>query len=119
GERVVAALAVRATDRVDRGEIDDVETHLRDPRQPFRCGCEGARDPRAVLALMSAFRTWEEFVPGGEQRLRAVHDEGIFRGCAEEIPKGKLPKDLADTRVDAGGEAGVRGAGVVVESGGA
>src|SRR5699024_2062966 len=82
-------------------------------------GCAGARDPRAVLALMSAFGTWEEFVPGGEQRLLAVHDEGIFRGCAEEIPKGKLPKDLADTRVDAGGEAGVRGAGVVVESGGA
>ena len=39
--RVVRALAVDGADRVDRGQVDDVEAHVRDGRQALRRGHQG------------------------------------------------------------------------------
>src|SRR5207247_7578041 len=66
GERVVAALAMRAADRMDRRQVDDVEAH-------------GGRAvelrlrvlERAVPALRAAAAR-KELVPGGEARALAV-----------------------------------------------
>ena len=45
-QRVVRALAVHPADRVDRGEVDDVEAHLGDRRQPLGRGGERAAVPQ-------------------------------------------------------------------------
>src|SRR5439155_11203517 len=59
-ERVVLALAVRASDRVDRREVDDVEAELRKLRQ------------HRAHALEAAPGTWKELVPRAEARKHAV-----------------------------------------------
>src|SRR5512132_861441 len=53
-DRVVAALAVRVSNRMDRRQVDDVEPEVRELRQHFLDACEAA--PRA----------WEQFVPRAE-----------------------------------------------------
>ena len=47
-ERVVRALAVRSSDRVDRRQVEDVEAHRGDRGQPLGGGAEGAALPGAV-----------------------------------------------------------------------
>ena len=59
-ERVVPALAVRAADRVDRRQVDDVEAELGELRQ------------ERAHALEAAPRAREELVPGAEARERPV-----------------------------------------------
>src|SRR5262245_7302724 len=68
GERVVAALTVRAADRVDRRQVHDVEAHGGGAIE-LRLGVL----QRAVPAITAAAR--EEFVPGGEARTLAVGDD--------------------------------------------
>ena len=58
-QRVVPALAVRAADRVDRRQVDDVEAELGELRQ------------QRAHALEAAPRAREELVPGAEARERA------------------------------------------------
>ena len=60
---VVLALAVRRADRVDRGQVDDVEAHARDARQVVGGARERTGDPRAVGALEGTRRAWEDLVP--------------------------------------------------------
>jgi hypothetical protein len=68
-QRVVASLAVRASDRVDRRQVDDVEPHRRDPLQPFfGIAKRGAAVGRGARAR-------EHLVPGGEARPLAVDDD--------------------------------------------
>src|SRR6266851_9939308 len=55
---VVGALAVGAADGVDGGEVEDVEAHLGDVRQPF---LDVAK--RSVLAAFAG-RPGEHLVPG-------------------------------------------------------
>src|SRR5439155_12860645 len=62
-ERVVLALPVRAADRVDRGEVDDVEADL---RQLWQAPLE---------TLEAAPRAREELVPGAEARELGVDVE--------------------------------------------
>src|SRR5688500_13165370 len=64
-ERVVPALARGGAYRVDGRQIDDVETHLRDRRQPLGGGAE-----RAGLRRVRgrALGPGEELVPAAEQR---------------------------------------------------
>ena len=68
-QRVVRALAVDRADRVDRRQVDDVETHRRDGRQPLGGGGEGARLPQpGGLVELAALGAREELVPGAVQR---------------------------------------------------
>ena len=60
GERVVASLAVRAPDRVDRRQVDDVEAHRRHALELRLRVLEGSAGAR------------EELVPGGDARALAV-----------------------------------------------
>ena len=74
GQRVVAALAVRRADRVDRGEVDDVEAHRGDRGQPLRRPCAACRSATAGLVVAGrALGAREDLVPGAGQRERAVH----------------------------------------------
>ena len=59
-ERVVAALAVLAADRVDRREVEDVEAELGDRRDLL------------LDRLQAAPRAREQLVPGAEARAHAV-----------------------------------------------
>src|SRR5690606_18292776 len=69
--RVVASLAVRKADRMDRRQVDDVEAERGDLGDPALRVAEGA-----VTTRLRALRAGEELVPGRETRLRAVHDDG-------------------------------------------
>ena len=57
GRRVVRPLAELVPDRVDRRQVDDVEPHRRDTRQPLRGGAESARLPGAVSSPSSRPRS--------------------------------------------------------------
>ena len=69
-QRVVAALAVGAADRVDRREIQHVEAHRADRRQPADHVVE-----RAVARRIVRDRAREQLVPTGERRLRPIDIE--------------------------------------------
>src|SRR5690606_13711257 len=73
-ERVVAPLAVREADRVDRREVDDVEAHFRDGRKALGGGGEGSGRPRArALVELRALRAGEDLVPGRRQGPFPLH----------------------------------------------
>ncbi len=101
--RVVRPLAEARADRVDRRQVDDVETHLGDRRQAFRGGAEGARGPGAVLRLLRPLGAREELVPGadrGPRPLDAQHlrlrlgDERQQRGCRDRLGQAAVVRDL-------------------------
>src|SRR5690606_23626872 len=69
---VVAALAVREPDGVDRREVNHVEAEGRDLRDAPLGVAEGA-----VAPGLRALGAREQLVPGGEGRLRAIHDDGV------------------------------------------
>ena len=71
---IVAAFAIRVADRMNRREINDVETHrLRviDPRQAI------AKSRAAIAATLGRAR--EKFIPGGRSRLRSIDDHARRR----------------------------------------
>ena len=76
-ERVVAALAVRVADGMDRQHVQDVESHLRDVRDaPLGLGERRGRRPLRIATL----RAGEELVPGAEPGALAVDHERQLRG---------------------------------------
>ena len=93
-ERVVAALAAAAADRVDRREVQHVETHVLDIGQPGLAVVEGAVARRIVGS-----RARKKFVPGREagpfaldgQRIDALVGPGVAQvgvllgGIAERL----------------------------------
>ena len=120
GEGVVAALAVGAADRMDRGEIDHIEAE--------RCDLGQARDAvveRAVAARNAALAARHHLVPGagagerpvGHQRHGGAAGEvGLLvgRGCGRNIVQQQpveracvgVPTQLAD-QAGVGGVAGL------------
>ena len=80
-ERIVAALAMRSPDRMDRGEVDDVEAHGGDRGQALRGGAE-----RAAPGRPGALRARKHLVPGGEARPLAVHPNGERAGDGRPAP---------------------------------
>ena len=69
GEGVVRPLAERPADRVDRREVDHVETHRGRRLEPLVRAVEGAGLPRlGLLVVLGPLGPGEELVPGGEQR---------------------------------------------------
>src|SRR5262249_59655499 len=69
GECIVAPLAPRAADGVDRRQVDDIEAHALHVRQPLEAIVE-----RAVAAWHLALGARKKLVPGGEAGARAVDD---------------------------------------------
>lgn len=87
-DRIIAALAVVQTDRVDRWHVQHVEVHRADMRQPFDHIVKGAM-PVDITAL----RARKQLVPTGEVRRAAFRfdPEGdrIFRAgtaCRRPAP---------------------------------
>ncbi len=71
---VVLSLAVGQADRVNRGEVDDVETHAGNLRQQLFALAEGA-----VAVPFRAAGAGEKFVPGAEQGFLPVdRDRQLF-----------------------------------------
>ena len=77
-QRVVAALAVGAADRMDRREIEHVEAERRDLRQPGDAIVE-----RAVPARHLALAARHHLVPGAGARERAIHDQRKYHAARE------------------------------------
>lgn len=75
---IVAALAKLRADRVNRREVQHVETHVADHRQAFVHVVEGAVAFRAV-----GDRAREQLVPAGELRRRAVHVDREFAAAGQ------------------------------------
>ena len=73
-QRVVAALAAAAADRVDRRQVDDVEAELGELRQ------------HALNAREAAERAREELVPGAEARELAVDLDGVELAPRRVVP---------------------------------
>ncbi|MNH02735.1 hypothetical protein D3C79_619800 [compost metagenome] len=96
-EGVVAALAMLHADGVDGREVQDVEAHVADHRQPFVHVVEGAVALRVV-----GHRAREQLVPAGEQGGRAIDIKGKLRaagqvaavfGFAHQAGGGRVEKD--------------------------
>ena len=77
-QRVVAALAVGAADRMDRRQIEHVEAERRDLGQPTDAIVE-----RAVAAGNAALAARHHFVPGARACDRSVGDQRIERAAGE------------------------------------
>ena len=69
GQRVVAPLPVGAADRVDRREVEHIETHALDVGQALDHVVE-----RAVAVGIAALRAREHLVPRGELGERPVDE---------------------------------------------
>ena len=102
---VVLALAVRCADRVDRGQVDDVEAHAGNARQFVGGARERAGDPRAVRALEGTRGAREDLVPRARQGLRAGHVERVDAGGVQQVTQWVVAEDQAHARRDARGEA--------------
>ena len=84
-EGVVAALAVRDADRVDRRQVDDVEAHRGDAVEALRGGAERAALPGAVLEPPRALRAREELVPGADARTPALDEDLVLGRVGREL----------------------------------
>jgi hypothetical protein len=114
---VVAALAVDPADRVDRREIDDVEVHRGDGRQPFGGGRECAvLDRDRVRAHLGALGAGEVLVPRGEQGALAVHPDHVRPGGGHQLADRVVPEQFL--QVQRGGDPGEQRALVVAQRGG-
>ena len=89
-ERVVGALAVALTDRMDRREVDDVEPHRRDGGQALHGGAERAALDGAVLAAHGAFGSREELVPGADAGALTLDEQLVSTTHRRE--RGERPR---------------------------
>ncbi len=97
-ERVVRALAVRGADGVDGRQVDHVEAHLREGRQPLCGGLEGPGRPGAVRVAVRALRAREELVPAADQRALPLHPQRVRPVRGDKVPQWVLGEDLRDVR---------------------
>ncbi len=95
-DRVVAALAVRLPDRMDRWQVHDVEAHRRDVGQPLRRGVE------ATLA------TGEHLVPGALASARAVDPQRRRLGAREIHRVRRRGHEARDVLVEPRGQSFVQ-----------
>ena len=73
-------------DRMDRRQIDHVETHVCDSGQALAGGGEGAVHGLAV-AVPTAGRAGKQFVPGREPCLRTVHPNAELVTAGDQFAK--------------------------------
>ena len=81
GQRVVLALAVDPADGVNRREVQHIEAHGGDARQPGLAVLE-----RAVLAGNRAARAREHLVPGAEPGAHVFRHHAQFLAVAQRQP---------------------------------
>ena len=90
-ERVVSSLPEAPPDRMDRRQVDHVEAHVRDLRQPLDAVAE-----RAGSARHPALGSREHLVPRGEPGQRPVHDHLELAVIARR--RGSVRVDVEDLR---------------------
>ena len=100
-QRVVAALAVGAADRVDRREVEDVEAEVADVGQAGDHVVEGA-----VHVRVARLRPGEELVPGAERGRLAVGEDPQRLGAGEVGAGRGAPHRRRHARLAEDGEAG-------------
>ncbi len=77
-ERVVATLAVRCADGVNRRQVHHVKTHRGDSWQALCGRCKGARRPLArALVEFRPLGARKDLVPGRRQRSLALHHQRV------------------------------------------
>ena len=104
---VVAALAVRGADGVDRGQVDDVEAHGRDAVELLGRGDERAVH-RAAGLVAPAGGAGEELVPGAELGAHPV-DVDLQRPTArDQLADRALGHDRVHGREQGGRDPGVQ-----------
>ena len=104
-QRVVRALAVDLADRVDRGEVDDVETHVGDGGQTLGGGAQRARDPLLrLLVEVSTLGAGEELVPRARQRQLALDEPGVVAAGGDEVAQRQPLEHVLDLGRRAGRE---------------
>ena len=110
GQGVVAALAVDLANRVDRGQVDDVEAHAGGAVQLRDGGGEGAVEQVAVL-VEAAVGAGEELVPGTEEGLAALDEDLAGLAAGQQLAQRVQLEDAAGLvrqgRGDAGAQLGV------------
>ena len=108
-ERVVRPLAVDRADRVDRGEVDDVEAHVGDGGQALGGGAQCAGDPFAGgLVVVAALGAREELVPRPVERALALDEPRVVGARAHVLAQRALRELPDDLRGRARGETGGR-----------
>jgi hypothetical protein len=116
-QRVVGTLAELGADRVDRRQVDDVEAHLGDGREPLhrtsersRLGCAPAH-----RVVRRALRAREQLVPGAEEGAFAVDDERVPVGGRHVLAQRMALEQLVDLRRVGRLEPHDRGDGVLAQ----
>ncbi len=69
-QRVIPSLPLRFSDWMDRGEIDDIESHVFNVRKPALGIPEGA-----AFSRLPSLGTDKELIPGAEPCGTAVHQD--------------------------------------------
>jgi hypothetical protein len=96
-EGVVGALAVDPADRVHRREVDDVEAHVRDGRQPALRRVERAAPPQARLRVAGgALGAREDLVPRAVQRPLALDQPRVAAAGGDVVAQRPGPHLGAD-----------------------
>ncbi len=105
-EGVVAALAERGPDGVDRRQVDDVEAHLGDRVQPVRGGPEACRTPArgGPSGRSGPLGAGEELVPGAVQGPLPVHDQRHPPGPGHQLAQRVGGQHAGDLRLAGGGQ---------------
>jgi hypothetical protein len=103
---VVPPLAVAPANRVDRGQVDDVEPHGSDGGQALGRRREIARGPAVGLRVeFRAFGTREEFVPGAASRAVPLHQHRVGAGGGDQAAHRMLLHCCQHRRLGTGLEA--------------
>ncbi len=95
---------------MDRRQVDHVEPHRRDRRQPARRGPE-----RAVRPLGRALRTGEELVPRPEQRPLPLHQQRQRLRRRDQLPQRMTRQHRVHLGRQRGREPGGGGPGLVAQ----
>ena len=111
---VVATLAVRGADGVDRGQVDHVEAHRRDPVELLGRGDERAVHRAAVL-VAPAGGAREELVPGAELGAHPVDVDLQRPAPGDQLPDRALCHDRVHGREHRGRAAGAQRQGRVAQ----
>ena len=115
---VVAALARGRADRVDRGEVDDVEAHACDRLEPLRGGAQRAGVPAAALLVVPGpLGPREDLVPRAEEGELALDEQPVCRAGADHLAERVRGEERVHLGRGGGGQAGA-GRAVGVAQGG-
>ena len=93
GQRIVLALAVDLTNRVNRREVDGVKAHRSYALKGFFRGGKSAMHWLAVV-IAATGGTWEKLIPRVKQRLWTLHEYLLGGPLGEHFAEGVMAQDL-------------------------